>query len=46
MKTGIFICHCGHNIKHTIDVKGLSDYFRKYLSVTVAEDYQIGRAHV
>jgi heterodisulfide reductase subunit A2 len=39
MKTGIFICHCGHNIKHTVDVKSLSEYFRKYLSVTVAEDY-------
>ena len=39
MKTGIFICHCGHNIKHTVDVKGLSDYFKKYMSVEVAEDY-------
>src|SRR5512137_2393281 len=39
MKIGIFICHCGHNIKHTVDVKKLSEYFKKYLSVTVAEDY-------
>ncbi len=39
MKTGIFICHCGHNIKHTIDVKKLSGYFRKHLGVTVSEDY-------
>jgi heterodisulfide reductase subunit A2 len=39
MKTGIFICHCGHNIKHTVDVKELSQYFRKYLSVSVSEDY-------
>ena len=39
MRTGIFICHCGHNIKHTVDVKKLSDYFKKYLSVAVAEDY-------
>jgi heterodisulfide reductase subunit A2 len=39
VKTGIFICHCGHNIKHTIDVKGLADYFRKFLTVTVSEDY-------
>ncbi|MCX5807500.1 MAG: CoB--CoM heterodisulfide reductase iron-sulfur subunit A family protein [Proteobacteria bacterium] len=39
MKTGIFICHCGHNIKHTIDVKKLSQYFKKYPGVTVAEDY-------
>jgi len=39
MKTGIFICHCGHNIKHTVDVKGLSEYFKKYPHVTVSEDY-------
>jgi heterodisulfide reductase subunit A len=39
VKTGIFICHCGHNIKHTVDVKRLSEYFSKYLSVTVSEDY-------
>jgi heterodisulfide reductase subunit A2 len=39
VKTGIFICHCGHNIKHTVDVKGLSQYFKKYLGVTVSEDY-------
>jgi heterodisulfide reductase subunit A2 len=39
MKTGVFICHCGHNIKHTVDVKKLSEYFRKFLSVTVSEDY-------
>ena len=39
MKTGIFICHCGHNIKHTVDVKKLSEYFRKYPGVTVSRDY-------
>ncbi len=39
MKTGIFICHCGHNIKHTVNVKGLSEYFKKYPNVTVSEDY-------
>lgn len=39
MKTGIFICHCGHNIKHTVDVAGLSEYFKKYPQVTVSEDY-------
>ncbi|MHB8110745.1 MAG: CoB--CoM heterodisulfide reductase iron-sulfur subunit A family protein [Syntrophorhabdaceae bacterium] len=39
MKTGIFICHCGHNIKHTVDVKGLAEYFKKYPQVTVSEDY-------
>lgn len=39
MKTGIFICHCGHNIKHTVDVAGLSEYFRKYPQVVVSDDY-------
>ncbi|MCX5810988.1 MAG: CoB--CoM heterodisulfide reductase iron-sulfur subunit A family protein [Proteobacteria bacterium] len=39
MKTGIFICHCGHNIKHTVDVKKLSTYFKMFPSVTVSEDY-------
>jgi heterodisulfide reductase subunit A len=39
MKTGIFICHCGHNIKHTIDIEWLKDYFSKFPSVTVSEDY-------
>jgi heterodisulfide reductase subunit A2 len=39
MKTGIFICHCGHNIKHTVDVKKLSEYFKKYLGVVVSQDY-------
>jgi heterodisulfide reductase subunit A2 len=39
MKTGIFICHCGHNIKHTVDVKGLADHFKKTLGVTISEDY-------
>jgi len=39
MKTGIFICHCGHNIKHTVDVKKLSEFFKKYPGVSVSEDY-------
>lgn len=39
MKTGIFICHCGHNIKHTVDVKGLSEFFKKYPGVSVSQDY-------
>ncbi len=39
MKTGIFICHCGHNIKHTVDVKRLSEYFKGYPNVTISQDY-------
>ncbi len=39
MKTGIFICHCGHNIKHTVDVKKISQYFKGFPNVVVSEDY-------
>ena len=39
MRTGIFICHCGHNIKQTVDVAGLSAYFGQFPTVVVAEDY-------
>jgi len=39
MKTGIFICHCGHNIKHTVDVKKVSEFFKTFPNVTVSEDY-------
>ena len=39
MKTGIFICHCGHNIKHTVDVKKVSQYFKLFPNVIVSEDY-------
>lgn len=38
MKTGIFICHCGHNIKHTVNVKKLSAFFKTFPNVTIAED--------
>jgi len=39
VKTGIFICHCGHNIIHTVDVKKVRDYFSKFPNVTVSSDY-------
>jgi heterodisulfide reductase subunit A len=39
VKTGIFICHCGHNIKHTVDVKKVRDYFSTLPNVTVSADY-------
>jgi len=39
MKTGIFICHCGHNIKHTVDVQQLSEHFKQCPNVTVSKDY-------
>lgn len=39
MKIGIFICHCGHNIKGTVDVKHLSEYFMSFPQVVVSVDY-------
>jgi heterodisulfide reductase subunit A len=39
VKTGIFICHCGHNIKHTVDVKKVREYFGKFPNVIVSADY-------
>ncbi len=38
MKIGIFICHCGHNIKGTVDIERLKDYFTG-LQITCVEDY-------
>ena len=39
MKTGIFICHCGHNIKHTVDVRKVRAYFSTFPHVAVSSDY-------
>jgi heterodisulfide reductase subunit A2 len=39
VKTGIFVCHCGHNIKHTVDVKRVSRFFKDQPSVVVSVDY-------
>ncbi|MCS7281020.1 MAG: CoB--CoM heterodisulfide reductase iron-sulfur subunit A family protein [Desulfobacterota bacterium] len=39
MKVGIFICHCGHNIKGSVDVEKLRDYFKSLPHVGVSIDY-------
>ena len=39
VKAGVFICHCGHNIKQTVDVKRLREYFGSLPHVAVAADY-------
>jgi heterodisulfide reductase subunit A len=39
VKIGIFLCHCGHNIKHTVDVAQVKEYFGRFLNVEIAEDY-------
>ncbi len=39
MKIGLFLCHCGHNVKGTVDVAYLSQYFKDYPHVKVSCDY-------
>lgn len=39
MKIGLFVCHCGHNIKHTVDVKKVKEYFAAFPNVEVSADY-------
>lgn len=39
MRIGIFICHCGHNIKAKVDVEHLSSYFRGFPHVFCSQDY-------
>jgi heterodisulfide reductase subunit A len=39
MRAGVFICHCGHNIKQTVDVARLRDYFAAMPNVVVSADY-------
>ncbi len=38
-KLGIYVCHCGVNIAHTVDVKDLTDYAAGLPNVVVARDY-------
>ncbi len=39
MKTGIFVCHCGKNIKQTVNIKEIKNYFKDFTHVAVVEDY-------
>jgi heterodisulfide reductase subunit A2 len=39
LKIGLFVCHCGHNIKHTVDVKKVKEYFASFPNVEVSADY-------
>ena len=38
-RIGVFICHCGVNIRATVDVKRLAEQMREYPGVYHAEDY-------
>lgn len=39
-KIGVYICHCGVNISHTVDVEACRDYIEKADGVAVARDYK------
>jgi heterodisulfide reductase subunit A2 len=39
-RIGYYICHCGHNIADTIDVKSVSEYVSKLPGVVIARDYK------
>ena len=38
-KIGVFICHCGHNIAGTVDVKKVIKEVKDLPNVAVAQDY-------
>ena len=39
-RIGFYICHCGINIAHRVDVKEVADYVRQLPNVVVARDYK------
>ena len=39
MRIGLFICHCGENIKGTVDIEALKEAFHGFPHVLVVEDY-------
>jgi heterodisulfide reductase subunit A len=38
-RIGVYVCHCGINIAHTVDVKAVTDYASQLPNVVVARDY-------
>jgi heterodisulfide reductase subunit A len=38
-RIGVYICHCGINIAHTVDVKAVRDMVRHLPNVVIARDY-------
>lgn len=39
-KIGVYVCHCGINISHTVDVKEAVEFASKLPDVTVAREYK------
>jgi len=38
-KIGVYVCHCGINIKNTVDVDAVRDYAATLPNVVLAKDY-------
>ncbi|MFH1892493.1 MAG: FAD-dependent oxidoreductase [Candidatus Zixiibacteriota bacterium] len=39
-KIGVYVCHCGVNISHTVDVSGAVEFARHLPHVTAAKEYK------
>ncbi len=39
-RIGVYICHCGTNISHTVDVKAVADYARTLPGVVKVREYK------
>ncbi|TFH46836.1 MAG: disulfide reductase, partial [Lysobacterales bacterium] len=40
VKIGVYICHCGINIAHTVDVFETIEFAKKLPNVTVTKEYK------
>jgi heterodisulfide reductase subunit A len=38
-RIGVYVCHCGVNIAHTVDVKAVTEFARRLPNVVIARDY-------
>ena len=39
-RIGVYVCHCGTNIAHTVDVEGVAEYAKTLPDVVVAKAYK------
>jgi heterodisulfide reductase subunit A len=38
-RIGVYVCHCGINIAHTVDVKAVVEFAGRLPNVVIARDY-------
>ncbi len=39
-RIGVYICHCGTNISHTVDIEAVAEYARGLPDVVVVREYK------